>query len=487
MWGFVFICIAAVAIVFTAIAKGKIGYVPPVEELENPNLKFATQVISEDGKLLGTWSLSKENRVYVGYDTRMGAEAFAALAGEVLAGAGLTAVVSDRYLPTPALSWAVAQDSRACGGLMITGSHNPPDYLGIKLRMEDGGTASDDFIEELESLIMPETIGVRGEIERANMVMPYFDHLCSLVDADAIAAAHLRVVYDPLYGSARGYMPLVMGALGVETIEIHGVDDEDARELHPDPIEPWVDDCERTVCETGAVAGLINDGDADRIGAVDEHGHFVSPHKIIALVAGHLVKNHGMTGRIVVNQSTSTLTKRVARALGCRVTVKPNGFKHIYKEMCKGDILLGAEEAGGIALGSHMLERDGLLAALLICELMAKSGKTLEQLADDLSKTYGKTCYARRDLRVEAEVIDVFRTMLPGLNPKTVAGREPVQVSHMDGLKLEFSDESWVLLRPSRTKPVVRVYAEAPSIQERDELLEAACDIARGEAGISCF
>ena len=443
---------------------------------------FTAENVTRVAEALGAlWSRKYPRaRVYVGYDTRMGAEAFAALAGEALAGAGLTAVVSDRYLPTPALSWAVAQDSRACGGLMITGSHNPPDYLGIKLRMEDGGTASDDFIEELESLIMPETIGVRGEIERANMVMPYFDHLCSLVDADAIAAAHLRVVYDPLYGSARGYMPLVMGALGVETIEIHGVDDEDARELHPDPIEPWVDDCERTVCETGAVAGLINDGDADRIGAVDEHGHFVSPHKIIALVAGHLVKNHGMTGRIVVNQSTSTLTKRVARALGCRVTVKPNGFKHIYKEMCKGDVLIAGEEAGGIGIPSHLCERDGLLVILLLCELMAQSKKTLGQLVSEIEGACGSLKYGRRDLRLEPEVIEMFRTMLPGLNPHEVLGQEPVAVSHLDGLRLEFADESWMLVRPAGTEPVVRVYAEAPTIEQRDELLDAGCELARG-------
>ena len=227
-------------------------------------------------------------------------------------------------------------------------------------------------------------------------------------------------------------------------------------------------------------AGLINDGDADRVGAVDEHGTFVSPHKIIALVAGHLVRNRGMQGRVVLNLSTSTLTKRVCRALGCRVTVRPVGFKHIYKEMCKGDVLIGGEEAGGIGIPAHMRERDGLLVNLMLCELMAQTGKTLGALVAEMEEAFGALVYGRRDLRLENEVIEMFRTMLPGLNPHEIAGETPVAVSHMDGLRLEFADESWLLLRPGGTEPVVRVYAEAPTARRRDALLEAGCDLARG-------
>lgn len=427
------------------------------------------------------WSRERPGaRVYIGFDTRAQAEDFACLAGELLAAYGLRVVVSDRYLPTPALSWTAAQDPEAVGALMVTGSHNPPDYLGLKIRMADGGTASEDFVALLENEIAPEPLFARGRVSRRDLVTPYMDHLYSLVDGNAIAATGLTVVYDPLYGSARGYLPLAMGALGVETIEIHSVDDGEAAELHPDPIEPWVDDCERAVVEHGAAAGLINDGDADRVGAVDEHGRFVSPHKIIALVAGHLVCHRGMTGRIVVNQSTSTLTKRVARALGCRVTVKANGFKHIYKEMRKGDVLIAGEEAGGIAIPAHLCERDGLLVNLLLCELMAQTGKSLGQLVAEVEDACGHMSYGRRDLRLEPEVIEMFRTMLPGLNPHEVAGEEPVAVSHLDGLRVEFSDESWLLIRPAGTEPAVRVYAEASTVERRDELLEAGCELARG-------
>lgn len=418
--------------------------------------------------------------VYIGFDTRAGAEHFAVLAGRVLAARGLVAKVSDRPVPTPALSWTVAHDQRACGGLSITGSHNPPDYLGVKLRMAGGGTMSDDMIEAVEDAMSFVATDERGPVQRCDLMTRYLAHLRTTVDAEAIAAAQLSVVYDPLYGAARGFVPALLRDFGVTVTEIHGADDAGMAELHPDPIEPWVDECEGAVVAAGACAGFINDGDADRVGAVDEHGRYVSPQKLLALLAQHLVRNRGMGGRVVINQSTSVMVRRVARDLGCRVVVKPVGFKHIYEEIAKGDVLVGGEEAGGISVPAFCPERDGILVILLICELVAMSGKTLGALVDELEATYGHTSYARRDLRLENEVIEMFRTLLPGLNPAEVAGLAPVNVSHMDGLRLEFADESWLLLRPSGTEPVVRVYAEAPTVELRDELLEAGCDLARG-------
>lgn len=419
--------------------------------------------------------------IYVGYDTRPGAERFAVLAGEVLAGHGLVAKVSDRPAPMPAVSWAVARDVRAIGGFEVTGSHNPPDYLGVKLCLAGGATLTQDAADAIEAGIDADPTETRGPIERKNFVIPYMDHLCEIVDGDAIARARLRVVCDPLYGAARGLVADALGALGVEVVEIHGHDDADTPDIHPDPIEPWIDDCEQAVVAHGACAGLITDGDADRAGAVDERGRCVSPAHLIALLTEHLVQHHGLSGRVVVNQSTSVIARRVAQDLGCRVNVKPVGFKHIYEEMRKGDVLIGGEEAGGIGIPAYSPERDGILTLILICELMAKTGKALGALVDELTERFGATSYARRDLRLENEVIEAFRTMLPGVNPHEVAGREPVRVSHMDGLRLEFADESWLLLRPSGTEPVVRVCAEAPTVERRDALLDAGCELARGD------
>lgn len=418
--------------------------------------------------------------VYVGYDTRRDAERFACLAGRVLAGYGLVVKVCDRYVPTPALCWTVGCDARAVGGLMVTGSHNPNDYQGIKLRVADGGIGTAEFYNEIERSIEADPSERRGSIERVDYLTPYFDHLYSLVDTQAIADAGLKIVYDPLYGSASKYFADLVRAMGIDAIEIHGEEDAEADSTHPEPVEPWVDDCERMVVSTGAAAGLVNDGDGDRVGAVDEHGRFVSPQKIIALLLGHLCINRGMSGRVVLTSSSSTLTRRMAEKLGCKLTIKPVGFGHIYSEIRKGDVLLGGEEAGGIGVPAYMPERDGLFMNLLLCELMAVTGKTLGELVDDLEEQYGRYYYMRRDLRVDAGVVEMLRMMLPGLNPPVVAGRVPVSVSHRDGLRLGFADDSWLLLRPSGTEPMVRIYAEAPSIELRDELLDAGSDIARG-------
>ena len=417
--------------------------------------------------------------VYVGYDTRLGADFFARVAAEVLAGHGLAVKLSDRFAPTPALSWAVAADAAACGGLMVTGSHNPMGYLGIKLRVADGAIGSADFYDEIERLIPPEAPGRRGAVELVDFCSPYLASLVGLVDMAAIAQARPKVVYDPMYGAASGHFSNLLVASGVETAEIHSAGETGWEDIHPEPIEPWVDACEHAVVRCGADVGLINDGDADRVGAVDENGRFVNQQKIIALLLGHLAVDRGMTGSVVLNLSTSVFIRRIATRLGLRVIIKPVGFTHIYREMRKGGVLIAGEEAGGIAVPALMPERDGLLMNLLLLELMAQTGKSLGTLVAETEERFGDTYYARRDLRLPAEDIEMLRTMLPGLNPPLVAGRAATRVSHMDGLRMEFEDESWLLLRPSGTEPLVRVYAEAPSIAQRDELLDAGCEIAR--------
>lgn len=420
--------------------------------------------------------------VYVAYDARPNAEEYARIAARTLAGHGVAAVLSDRVAPTPALTWAVSRSDRICGGFAVTGSHYPYDYLGVKLCNADGGTGCPDFIEEIERLIEPEASDARDHYAVKDFVTPYFDYLSTLVDGDAIASAHLRVVYDPMYGASRTYMPQLLGALGVEVEEIHGADDEGWGDLRPEPIEPWVDDCEQAVAECAAHAGLINDGDAARVGAVDENGNYVSPQKIMALTLGHLIVNRGMSGRVVMNQATSVLARRVAQSLGCKVAVRPIGFTYIYEEMKKGGVLFGGEGSGGFAIPTHVAERDGLLINVLLCELMAMTGKTLGELVSELETAFGKLWYGRRDLRIRVEQVEMLRTVMPGLNPDRVGGRKPVAVSHMDGLRFEFEDESWLLIRPSANESVVRVYAEAPSVEWRDELLEAGTDIAKGDA-----
>lgn len=418
--------------------------------------------------------------VIVGYDTRKDAARYADLAAQVLAAHGLVAKVSQAYCPTPTLCWSVAKDPNACGGLMLTASHNPGEYLGIKIRMEDGGASPKEFTDKVEALITNEVTQARGAVEHVDLMGPYLADLVTLVDADAIRQAGLKVVHDPMYGASRGYMGQVLSNLGVEVIEIHCEPLTNFGGLHPEPIKPWIDECEATVLETQAQAGLINDGDADRVGAVDSTGAFVSPHKIMTLLVGHLAAK-GQTGRVVTTFSGSSLLKRQCARLGLELTITPVGFKWIYAEMLKGDVLVGGEESGGIGLPGHVLERDGLLMDLFLCEMMALSGKNLHQLVAELEAELGTMHYERRDLRLTEEQVAAFKKLLPTLEPTTAAGLPVTFKSKADGLYLEFPDDAWLLMRTSGTEPLVRVYAEADNDETKRALLEWGCDLAQGK------
>ncbi len=418
--------------------------------------------------------------VLVGYDTRFEAGSFADAAAEVLATHGLTAKVSDRYLPTPALCWAVARDDAAVAGVMLTASHNPSEYLGFKLRMSDGGASPVEFTDAVEAALVPEPPTARGEFEHVDLVGPYLSDLGSLVDQAAIRAAGLRVIVDPLYGAGQTYLAETLRVLGVDVTEVHGERNPGFGGLHPEPIPPWIDTTRDLVREGAFDAAFVTDGDADRIGAVDRDGNFVSPHRIIGLVAQHLVEDKGQTGRIVKTLSTSVLVDRLANHLGVEVTTTPIGFKWIYNEMLKGDVLIGGEESGGIGIPSHVRERDGLLMSLMLAEMMGKRGKGLGELVSDMIAITGPMEYGRVDLKLTVAARDSFLERAPGLAAAELAGATVLDIVRVDGVKFLFADDAWLLLRPSGTEPLVRIYAEAPSAELVAGLLEAGRAIVQG-------
>jgi phosphomannomutase len=418
--------------------------------------------------------------ILVGYDTRFEAGSFAAAAAEVMAGHGLTVKVSDRYLPTPALCFSVARDEAAVGGVMLTASHNPAEYLGFKLRMADGGASPVEFTDRVEAELLPDAPATRGEFELVDLVGPYLENLRGMVDAEAIRGANLRVVIDPLYGAGQTYLAETLRSLGVDVLEVHGERNPGFGGLHPEPIPPWIDSTRDLVKAEGRDAAFVTDGDADRIGAVDRLGNFVSPHRIIGLVAGHLVQDKGLTGRLVKTLSTSVLVDRYAATLGLEVTTTPIGFKWIYNEMVKGDVLLGGEESGGIGIPSHVRERDGLLMALMLTEMMAQRGKGLGELVDDMLAVTGPMDYSRYDMKLAPEVKDAFLARAPELAPTEIAGVPVLDIVRADGVKFLLADDAWLLLRPSGTEPLVRVYAEAPSAGVVDDLLAAGRALVEG-------
>ena len=418
--------------------------------------------------------------VLVGYDTRFEAGTFAALAAEVLGTHGLVAKVSDRYLPTPALCWAIARDDGAVAGVMLTASHNPCEYLGFKLRMRDGGASPVEFTDRVEAALLPDPPISRAKFEVVDLLGPYLADLAAYVDADAIRAANLRVVIDPLYGAGQTYLAETLQTLGVHVTEVNGERNPGFGGLHPEPIPPWIDSTRDLVRSAGFDAAFVTDGDADRIGAVDRDGNFVSPHRIIGLVAQHLVEDKGLRGRIVKTLSTSVLVDRLARHLGLEVTTTPIGFKWIYEEMVKGDVLVGGEESGGIGIPSHVRERDGLLMSLLLAEMMGQRKKGLGELVSDMIAITGPMEYSRNDMRITPTIKDSFMARLPQIAPTEVAGAPVLDIVRADGIKFLFAEDAWLLLRPSGTEPLVRVYAEAPSAQLVADLLSAGRSLVEG-------
>lgn len=410
----------------------------------------------------------------VGHDCRQDAHAYAELAAQVAAGEGFNVLLTEDYCPTPTLCWSVAHNDDAVGGIMLTSSHNPAEYLGVKLRMADGGASPAEFTDRVEAVLPPEPTDILGPFQTADLMTDYLAALRELVDVEAIRGANLRVVCDPLYGAGRHYLAGLLRDMGVEVVEIHNAEDPTFAGLHPEPIQPWVDEGLAKVGELGYDALFINDGDADRIAAGDSRGNYVNAHRIITLLTKHMV-DRGETGRVVSTVTASAMLDRMCRKLGLELVSTPVGFKWIYGEMEKGGVMIGGEESGGIGLPDHVKERDGLLMALLLTECMAQSGKGLGAIIDEMLADIGRLEFARRGLSITDEQMARFRAeTVPAYTADEIAGKRVLDVDRRDGVKLLLEGDAWVMMRPSGTEPLVRIYAEAATTDEVNELLDAA-------------
>ena len=451
------------------------------QDFTNDNLvravDAAARIFKEDAVAAGA-SEEALGTIIVGHDCRQDAHAYAQLAAQVAASHGFIVKLTNVYCPTPCLCWSVAQDEAAVGGIMLTSSHNPAEYLGVKLRMADGGASGKEFTDRVEAIMDDVPTCARGGFTEVDLVTPYLETLKKAVDVDAIRAAQLRVVVDPLYGAGRHYLADLLRDMGVEVLEINNAEDPTFDGLHPEPIPPWIDRCLAKVPEVGFDAGLINDGDADRIGAVDERGNFVNPHRIITLLVSHLAEDKGLRGRVVSTVTASAMLTRQCKRLGLELTSTPVGFKWIYAEMEKGDVMLGGEESGGIGIPTHVMERDGLLMALLLCETMAQRGMSLGRLVDDMFDKVGKLEFERRGLSITEEQMANFRAhIVSEYTADEICGKRVLEVDRRDGVKFSLENDAWVMMRPSGTEPLVRIYAEAETLEEVDALLNAAAEV----------
>ncbi|MDR0458995.1 MAG: phosphoglucomutase/phosphomannomutase family protein [Coriobacteriales bacterium] len=473
----------------------------------------AYQQLLDQGVQPSEFADENSNTLIIGYDCRRNAGKFAAFFAEIVARQGFDVLVTDRYCPTPALCWTVAHTRSAIGGIMLTASHNPAEYLGVKLRMSDGGASPAWFSDIVEALLQeaeppafsravllfdqarsatpasPARDLQGAGFSYADILTDYLEALSTSVDSGLIRKANLSVVIDPLYGSGRGYLAGLLTNMGVQVSEVNAADDPNFGGLHPEPIMPWVSVGAAQVVELGAAAGLITDGDADRIGAIDDRGDYVTSHRIISLLIAHLVESRGQTGRVVRTSAGSNLIRRQCQRLGLTLTSKPIGFKWVYEEMLKGDVLIGGEESGGFGIPQLVRERDGLLMALLLVEMMATRQKTMSELVDELLSELGVLEYGRRDLRLSLEQQNTFLdtyVKLPDLDYSAylptfnALGEKIVELERVDGIMLRFASDAWLLARPSGTEPLVRVYAEAETNERVQELLDIGEAMAEG-------
>ena len=413
------------------------------------------------------------HKMVVGFDTRFLSDRYAADVARVLAANDYKVYMASADAPTPAISYSVRQLG-AIAGVMITASHNAPRYNGVKLKSAYGGSALPEQCRRVEiylndneelgrgpNLMDMEQARHEGRIERFNPVLAYDEHLRKLVNFDLIAENPQRVVVDPMYGSGRGVIKGLLQGTGCEVHEIRGEMNPGFGGVHPEPIAKYLGPLAGALAAGLGNFGLATDGDADRIGAMDERGNFVDPHKIMALSLRYLVEKRGWKGPVVRTVSTTRMIDRLCERYGLPVYETPVGFNHIADYMLKEDVLIGGEESGGISFRGHIPEGDGILMGLLLLEIVATSGHSLNELVEGLLQEVGPAFYKRVDLRLSHPIAkDRMSRHLIECAPAEIGGAKVGDINQIDGVKYLIADGSWLLIRPSGTEPVLRVYAE---------------------------
>jgi phosphoglucomutase len=421
---------------------------------------------------------AKGARVIVGRDPRFLGETFCSMAADILSAYGITPVVVPEAAPTPAFSYAVISN-KADGVINFTASHNPPEYNGIKFSTPDGCPALPEVTKKIEAEILAAD-GVPAEKASASVSREsldpkpaYLKRLGEIVDLAAIKKAGLKVAFDPMWGAARGYSDELLRGAGVEIATVHDYRDVLFGGHAPEPDDHLLEDLRKKMRETGSQIGIATDGDADRFGIVDADGTFLQPNYVIALLFDYLVESRGWKNGVAKSVATTNLVNALAQHHGVELHETPVGFKYIGELIMQDKIAIGGEESAGLSIRHHVPEKDGLLAGLLCCESVARRGRSLGEQLKTISNQVGSFFPQRENFRLTPEVKTKFTEKLRS-DPKEFCGRPVSEVVRTDGLKLVFSDGSWVCYRLSGTEPVVRVYTEARSDRGLEKLSTAA-------------
>jgi phosphomannomutase len=418
--------------------------------------------------------------VLVAYDTRFGSQNFAALAAEVLASTGLKAGLASEITPTPALSYAVKHQAKA-GGVMITSSHNPWNWNGVKFKGTFGGSATPEIMGHItEYLDLPPIVKPGGSVESVDLKTPYIAAISAFANLDLIAKSKFKFGIDVMYGAGRGILADIYSKIGVDYVEIRSELNPLFPGINPEPILPHIKALQEAVVANHCHAGMATDGDADRIGAVDEHGNLVDSHKCFAVLLQWLLKRKPeWTGAVTRAYNTTLMLDRIAKKYDRELIEHGIGFKYVADVVLSGkEVLIGGEESGGVGIPRFLPERDGVLNSLLLANAMAEEGKSLGELVEELQQEYGRHYYGRRDLHL-TDAIKKSALTRAAAGPKKIGNFEVLSHGDLDGIKFFLKTDSdpkdaqaWVLVRGSGTEPLLRVYCEAAS----QELVEAILD-----------
>ena len=421
---------------------------------------------------------SPQAGIVIGYDTRFMSRRFAEIAAEIFVSNNIPVYLSSTPSSSPSISIAI-DELKTAGALIITGSHNPPEYNGIKFKAEYGGSGTPEIMQAIEERISmddkPESHRSFAEmkITEFSPVEKYTTRVTGLVDMDRIASARLKIISDPIYGTNRGLLEKALKNIWNYVEEIRGESNPNFGGYKPEPIPIYLAPLVEKVLRSRADIGFAYDCDGDQIGAVDAMGRFLNANEIFALILWHLVENRGWTGAVAKTFSTSRLVDLMAAKYGLPIYETPVGFKYIAHLMLEKDILLGGEESGGIGIKNHIPERDAILNSLLLMEAMAYKSNGIGSILEELLREHGFLSFHRKDLQItNQDAMEELLSRLLNSPPTSLQGQKVKEVRTLDGVKYILTDGNWILFRPSGTEPVLRVYVEANSHELSGQLMK---------------